>query len=204
MDEYRPSAKARRKVRQELGISEDAPVVGYVARFHPQKDHGTFVAAAGLLALQMPNTHFVLCGDGMDSDNAQLSAWVRRAAVADRCHLIGRRSDVQDVTAAFDVATLASAYGEGFPNIVGEALACGVPCVVTDVGDAAFIVGNDDLVVPPGDPQALFGAWERVLTLGPGERQALGTAGRERIAEHFSLDAMVSRYEALYHDIAQT
>jgi glycosyltransferase involved in cell wall biosynthesis len=100
--------------------------------------------------------------------------------------------------AALDILSLSSAFGEGFPNAIGEAMACEVPCVVTDVGDSAEIVGDAGLVVPPRNPTAMAEAWETLLAKSPEERRVLGRAARERIARNFSLDVVTRQYEILY------
>jgi glycosyltransferase involved in cell wall biosynthesis len=115
-------------------------------------------------------------------------------------HLLGLREDVPTVTAALDVSVLSST-SEGFPNVVGEAMSCGVPCVVTDVGDCAWIVGDTGRVVPPHDSASLASAIDGVLALGPTQRAALGERARRRIANHFSLDAVVGQYEHVYETV---
>lgn len=106
------------------------------------------------------------------------------------------------IQASLDIATSSSAYGEAFSNAIGEAMAAGVPCVVTDVGDSAAIVGPTGRVVPTRDPEALARAWQSLLELAPERREALGAAARDRIGRHFSLAAIAARYAALYDEIA--
>jgi glycosyltransferase involved in cell wall biosynthesis len=122
--------------------------------------------------------------------------------IGDRVLLLGERTDIDALYGTFDVITLSSAYGEGFPMVLGEAMSCGVPCVGTDVGDIAEIIGDPGAVVPPRDPAALAAAWERLAVLTPPDRAAHGAAARARIVENFRLQVVVSRYEALYEDIA--
>ncbi len=107
-----------------------------------------------------------------------------------------------DMYAAFDIATLSSAFGEGFPNVLGEAMASGLPCVATDIGDAAELLGQTGVVVPPRDPQALAAAWQTLIAIGAEGRRLLGEEARARIARDYCLGAAVARYEALYDDIA--
>ena len=115
--------------------------------------------------------------------------------------LLGPRTDIPAIAAALDVGVLSSAYGEGFPNVVGEAMACGVPCVVTDTGDSAAVVGDSGVVVPPRDPRALAGGVLRLLGLPAAERAALGAVARRRIEEQYSLGAVAARYQTLYRDL---
>lgn len=199
---YHPDPVARLSVRQELGLAEDAPLIGLVGRFHPQKDHQTFVQAVALLHARLPNVHFVLCGDGIDCNNPQLTGWIEAAGVCDVCHLLGRRSDIPRISAALDILTSSSAFGEGFPNVVGEAMACGVPCVVTDVGDSALIVGETGRVVPIRSPERLAAAWRELIEAGTEARGRLGQAARCRVEEHFSLPTVTRRYEQFYEEFA--
>lgn len=194
----RPDPVARLSVRHELGIPEEARLIGMVGRFHPQKDHHTFVQAAALVHANLPDVHFLLCGYRLTWDNSELSRWIDESGLRQHFHLLGRRDDVPRLHAALDLATLSAAYGEAFPLVVGEAMACGVPCVVTDVGDSAMIVGDTGRVVPIRDPQALAVAWRELLAMEPEARIELGQRARQRIEENFSLPAIVAQYEMLY------
>ena len=199
---FRPDPPARWSVRHELSIPAETPLIGLVGRFHPQKDHQTFVQAAAWLHTRLPETHFLLCGDGITWENPTLAAWIETAGLRPCFHLLGRRDDIPRLTAALDLASSSSAYGEGFSNVIGEAMACGVPCVVTDVGDAALLVGSTGRVVPPRTPQALAQEWYALLALEREGKEQLGRAARQRIEAHFSLPAIVARYEALYAALA--
>jgi len=199
---FRPDGEARASLREELGLPENTPLVGMAGRFHLQKGHRNFVAAAAKLHARMPHAHFVLCGAEIDSNNTELTGWIQGASngLNEVCHLLGRRTDMNRIFAALDVATSAS-LSEAFPMAVGEAMACGTPCVVTDVGDSARIVGNTGRVVPAEDPQALADAWEFLLAGDPSSRKQLGQAGRNRIQHSFDLDAIVERYQKLYREV---
>lgn len=200
LEAFHPDAVARRGVREELKLPPDAPVIGLIARFHPKKDHFNFVRAAAQLHQARPDAYFVLCGEGVSEANAELTGWIREYGIAHRCRLLGVREDIPRLTAALDIATSSSSYGEGFPNVLGEAMACEVPCVVTDVGDSALIVGPVGRIVSPGKPQALALAWQELLDLGMMERQHLRANLRRRAGE-FGLPAVVSRYETLYTEV---
>jgi glycosyltransferase involved in cell wall biosynthesis len=199
---FRPDPEARRSVCEELGLRVETPLIGLVARFDLPKDHRTFVQAAGLLHTRVPEAHFILCGDSITRENPQLTEWIDAARVRSRCHLLGRRLDVPRLSAALDVATSSSSFSEAWPLAVGEAMACGVPCAVTDVGDSSVIVGDTGRVVPPKNPQALADAWHGLLTLGPDERARLSQAARRRMEEHFDLLGAVAKYEKLYEELA--
>ncbi len=196
-----PHPPYRTAVRAELGLAEDAILVGKVARFDPQKDHQNFVSAVGQLAGQHPNLHCVLVGKGCERNNETLAHWIDETGFAERFHLLGLRSDVGRLLAALDLMVLSSAFGEAFPLVIGEAMSCGVPCVATDVGDAARIIGGTGRVVAPHDAAAVAGAMQALLVLSTAEREALGAAARSRILEQFSLPAVAARYAALYGEL---
>jgi glycosyltransferase involved in cell wall biosynthesis len=198
---FKPDPAARESVRKELEIPEEAPLIGLVGRFDILKDHHNFVQAAGLLHRARPDVHFLLCGDDVTWTNPQLVRWIQEAGIAGRCRLLGRLADIPRLTAAFDIAT-SSSFGESFANVVAEAMSCGVPCVVTDVGDSALIVGQTGRVVPPKNAMALSLAWRDLLELGQDGRTQLGIAARRRIQEQFNLRDTVTRYENLYQDLA--
>lgn len=198
----KPDPAARHVIRQSLAIPTEAPVIGLVGRFHPQKDHQNFVQAAKLLVSKRPSVHFVLCGEGVTWDNAELSAWIDDAGIRANCHLLGRREDIPQLMASFDLATSSSCFGESFANVVSEAMSCGVPCVVTDVGDSAHIVGPTGIVVPPRDAAALAEAWERMLDLSQEQLLQTGLQARQRIKDHFDLPNIVDRYQTMFDELA--
>jgi glycosyltransferase involved in cell wall biosynthesis len=197
---FRPDPMARQDVLTELNLDESTPLVGLCARFDAQKDHENFLKAAGLLHAERPDVHFVLWGQGVDLENARLQEWARTAGVEPNTHLLGFRSDSPRLMAALDVASLSSS-SEAFPLVVGEAMACGIPCAVTDVGDAAMIVGETGRVVPPRNPDALSNAWAEILSLPLDKRRSLGLKARQRIVNHYSLARMASAYNQLYREI---
>jgi glycosyltransferase involved in cell wall biosynthesis len=201
LEQFKPDPKARLAVRAELNVNSRTLLVGLIARFDPFKDHATFIRISALLKDRWPQLHFILCGDGIDWTNVALKGLIEEAGVGDRFHLLGRRNDMPSVTAALDVSCLCS-RSEAFPNVLGEAMACGVPCVVTDVGDCAMIVSDTGIVSAPGDAQGLARGVERILELGQGARQKLGESARSRIRDNFSLDRVVKQYEKLYQEVA--
>jgi glycosyltransferase involved in cell wall biosynthesis len=197
LHEFSPDSTARLSLRRELGIAEDGLVIGMAAHFRPEKDHHNFVQAAGRVHAVNPEVHFVLCGLGVTSDNQQLVKWIADAGIQSRCHLLGERRDIPRLFSAIDIAT-SSSLSEAFPLSVGEAMACGTPCVVTNVGDSALIVGATGRVVAPGNPDALAEAWRELIESGPEMRRYLGMAARGRVQQHFALSATVERYQAIY------
>jgi glycosyltransferase involved in cell wall biosynthesis len=204
LNRFRPDRDARAALRTQFGIPSMAPLVGLVARFDPQKDVRTFLEAAALVRAVRQDCHFLLCGLGMDATNTQLRDWIGAARLADAVHLLGPRRDTPEVFAALDLLVSSSAYGEGFPNVIGEAMASGVPCAVTDVGDSALIVGDTGLSVLPRKPDSLAAAICSLLNEGPEGQTARGRAARERIAAQYDLRRVAARYAELYLSLQTT
>jgi len=196
-DLFAPSEEARRSVRAELGVAQDTFLIGLMGRFHPLKDHATFLRAGALLLRDYPDAQFVLAGKNVDWNNESLRVMVQDLGMVERIHLLGERLDMPRITAALDVAS-SSSCEEGFPNVIGEAMACGIPCVVTDVSDLPWIVGDSGRVVPPRNPEAMANSWKGVIKIGRQERITLGNSARLRVNEYFSLSSVVAQYEALY------
>lgn len=197
---FKPDAAARHSVRAELGISDDAFLIGCFARFHPIKDHRTLIRAAGGWQSGKANVHYLLGGDGISPENSELAGWIHEAGIGSQCHLVGPRSDMPRLMGALDVITLPS-RSEALPNVLGEAMACGIPVVATDVGDVRILVGNAGRLVPPADPSALADGWRILFEMEPDQRRQMGAWGRTGIEERFSLSAIVRRYETLYREV---
>lgn len=198
----RPSDVHRHDVRRELGVGDDTFLVAHVARFHPVKDIPSFLHAAGRVTRWLPRCVFALAGQGVDRSNAALCDIIDSLGLSNCVRLLGRRDDISRLMAAFDVLCLTS-VAEGFPNVVGEAMSCGVPCVGTAVGDVAELIGDTGEVVPPGDPEAVAAAVARLLSLDPAARRALGMRARQRIMDRFSIGEVARRYAELLHSVAE-
>lgn len=189
--EFRPSIEARQRWRKKLGLSEDSILIGMAARRDPMKDHEGLLTAASLLP---ENICFAMVGDGVTATDPSL-ACERRGI-----HLLGRCNDMPGFFSALDIAVLASNFGEGFPNVVAEAMACGVPCIVTDVGDSAEIVAETGLIVPPRDPVRLAAAMQTMAEQAS-TRSHLGKLARERISTRYALPIVSARYENFWTEI---
>lgn len=199
LDRFHPDPVSYREVRRELGLPAETRLVGMFARLDPQKDHATFFRAAKLVAGANPGTAFLLAGAGLTPDNPALRPILADSRPpAERLLLLGERLDVPRLAAALDLFVLSSAFGEGFPNAVGEAMAAGVPCVVTAVGDGPRLVADTGLVVPPRNPERLSQAILHLLELDPESYRRLAVAARRRIRQHFDIQRIVQRLTRLY------
>jgi len=203
LEDFKPDADARVKLRAGLGIPAAAPVAGLAARFDPQKDHATFFKAARVMVESLPELHLVLCGDGITSENPELAAMMNGFPGPENIHLLGRRTDMKAVYPAWDTAVLSSSYGEAFPLVIGEAMACGIPCVGTDVGDTAELIGETGFIVPPREQGQLAEAVVRVLSLPENERQELGRKARERIVDNFEIRKIAGLYEKVWLQVTE-
>jgi glycosyltransferase involved in cell wall biosynthesis len=195
---FRPRDDERLWLRTQLGIKPDALTFGFVARDHPMKDVETLFRAAALLTEKGPDKQFVVCGDGFTLDNVRLTRILAELDLQRHVVLLGPRREMENIYPAFDVLALCSIYGEGFPNVLVEAMACGVPCVATDVGDCRKIVGDCGAIVPTGDPKALAQACETLINTGLHE---IGARARARVVAEFGLEEMRARYQSLYRSL---
>jgi len=192
---FRPDPESRYEVRKELNLEENAPLIGLVARYDPLKDHGGFLRALAMVVEGHKSARFLLVGPG--TREPELEKLVAGFGLSDRVFLLGERPDIPRLTAALDIAC-SSSREEGFSNAIGEAMSCGVPCVVTDVGDSRYLVGETGFCVPPSQSEALAGAISRLIAASPSCRKRLGAAARRRVEENFSLSAVVCRFEKVF------
>jgi glycosyltransferase involved in cell wall biosynthesis len=202
VSQFHPDPAARLQRRGAFGLPLTPVLIGLIARYDPMKDHLTFLQAANYLLKQRPDVRFVLAGRDVTDDNPDLRPIIQDLGIGDYVHLLGELSEVHELLQGLDIVALTSAFGEGFPNIIGEAMASGVPCAVTDVGDAGYVIGDTGRVVPIRNPQALAEAWCELIDLGVEGRERLGMAARQRVEQLFSLPAIVKQYETLYEALA--
>lgn len=185
------------RIRDELGISKDCTMVLSVGRYNPVKDHKTFIEAACKVAAQRSYVRFILVGRDLEHSNSELMALLNASGQAEAFYLLGERNDVPACMLASDIFCLHSVT-EGFPNVLGEAMAVGLPCITSDVGDAAYLLNNPEWVVPAASSERLADKLDAILSLPAEEREALGKSAASRIREHFNMDVISRRYFDLY------
>jgi glycosyltransferase involved in cell wall biosynthesis len=201
-DQFQPDEEARCLVRTELGLDQQTILIGMMARYDPMKGHADFLHAAGILTRCGVDAQFMLVGQSINADNETLNTLILEEGLTKRVHMLGRRDDIPRLAAALDILTMSSVFGEGFPNVVVEAMACGVPCAVTDVGDAAFLVADTGRVVKLGDPAEMAKAWKELVDFGTDGRHRLGELARSRVVKEFGISKTVNTYVDLYVSIS--
>lgn len=190
---FRPDSASGLCMRREIGIGTSTKLVGLIGRLDPMKDHATFLSAAALVSQDHPDARFICIGDGPSQFRFELQNLSHRLGIDNKVMWLNARRDMIGVYNALDVVCSSSAYGEGFPNVIGEAMACGRQCVVTDVGDSGFVVGDAALVAPPRNPQALA----KIIS------QELGSCStslrsRTRILDNFTIARLADRTEGVF------
>lgn len=190
----------RAALRQAYGFTDGELVIGTVGRFNPAKDYETFVRAAGILAQGHPNVRFVMIGSKLDASNEILVSWISQTGHSDRFLLLGERHDVAAHLSAIDIFCLSS-RSEALPTVVAEAMAMGVPCVATDVGDTAMLIADSGVVVPKEQPGLLAQGLAQISNMSREERILMGARGKKRIHAEFTIECARSRFESIYHGI---
>jgi glycosyltransferase involved in cell wall biosynthesis len=177
-----------------------APIIGMAAHFHPKKDYGNYFAACARVSAAFPEARFVAAGRGVDGANPELAAALAASGVpADRVSLLGDLDEMSGFYRSLDILVLSSRT-EGFPNVLVEAMSFGVPCVSTDVGDAAIAVGDTGRIVPPRDSAALAQAVQGLLSLPADAYAQLSAAARRRVEDHYSIDGVAAQYDAFIEE----
>jgi glycosyltransferase involved in cell wall biosynthesis len=195
LDVFRPYEPVERhRIRMAFGIPCDAFVFGQAVRFHPMKNQAGLIRAFGALARRDPGVHLVLAGRGVTEENPKLASLLESEGVQGRTTLLGLQDRMSDVFNCFDVYVSSSLWGEGFPNVVGEAMSCGVPCIVTDVGDSAEVVGSCGLVVDGANVMSISNAMMYFRDLAPADLNSLRNESRSRVRERFSIDVVKKMY----------
>jgi glycosyltransferase involved in cell wall biosynthesis len=199
-DHFKPDASAGSQIRAELKIPGGTLVIGLICRFDPMKDHATFFQAAEAFLNHHPDTCFILAGRGVSRNNPSIEHLLPAGSKKAAFHLLDERNDIEKIFASLDIATSSSAWGEGFPNAIGEAMSCGVPCVATNAGDAGILVDDTGIVVNRQSPRELCEGWNKIAGMSPGDRRAMGRSARQRIMDHYSQDKTTQQYETLYQE----
>ncbi len=199
-DLFAPAPTHYQALRSRLGLPSDIKLVGMTARFHPHKDHLNFLKCAEIVAKAHPKTHFLLAGRGLSSDNQALQKMLSQVDLKNNLHLLGERSDVPQILPALDVYCQSSS-AEGFPNALGEAMACGVPCVSTNAGASAEAIGDCGKIVEINDHEALAQAVIEMLSLPNEQRTLLSNRMHQRVLKNFSLAVIATQYEDCYLDV---
>jgi len=195
---FKPDKMVGEKVRSQWGIDDKAIVIGLVGRLDPLKDHTTFLRAAGILLDYSKDVKFVFVGDAQEPYKSEILNLGNRLGLNE--HLIWNqpRMDMPAVYNAMDIVSSSSAFGEGFSNVIGEAMACGVPCVVTDVGDSALIVGGTGLVVPINDSEALADGWRCMLKRLNENSTSTENKARVRIISHYNSEILIQEITKVF------
>ncbi|MCU0576377.1 MAG: glycosyltransferase [Desulfobacterota bacterium] len=201
-DIFKPDAQSHFAMRAKLRIPQHAFVIGIIGRMDPMKDHSTFFRATRLFLASHPGTHFILAGRGIAHGNQDMNVLMQGLPDSGTFHLLGERSDMPQILATLDMLT-SSSVSEGFPNAIGEAMACGVPCAATDAGDTGALMGDTGILVRKRSPEDLCNAWDAIARMKPEDRLALGSRARERIMQHFTQDRTTGLYEQIYQEIVK-
>jgi glycosyltransferase involved in cell wall biosynthesis len=196
-----PDLKLGRLLRKQWGVQDNQKLIGMAARIDPKKDYPNFLQASSLLVKERKDLRFVCIGDGPDKLIQEYRDLARALNLEQVLTWAGKQEDMIGVYNALDVLVLSSAYGEGFPNVIGEAMACSVPCVATDVGDSAQLIGSLGEIVPPQDPEALKRGILTLLNQFEKNGTNLGKEIRQRIIERFSVSGLVSRTAELLNEV---
>ncbi|MGH2447953.1 MAG: glycosyltransferase [Chloroflexota bacterium] len=196
-ERFKPDTVARKQIRREWGLDDDKIAIGLAARVHRVKDHRGFLEAASILSRRRDDVRFVCAGRGTDEEWDELRNYAASLSLGGRVIWLGNQPDMVSVYNGLDVLA-SSSIGESFSNSIAEAMACGVPCAATNVGDSAVLVGETGLVVEPRDPEAMCDAW---VTLLEGDRAGLGRAARARIVSEFGVQPLARRTEAVFEAI---
>lgn len=190
-------AVSRSTARMTLGIREGDFLVVTVGRWDVQKGYDVLISGLKMALKEIQNVTLLLAGTGLDTQNVELRRLIFQNDVTDHVVLVGRRDDICTVLSAGNLY-VSSSYGEGFSNAIGEAMACGLPCIVTDAGDSAILVGEEGFVIPRGDPSAVADAIVGLAKRDEAERSRIGLQLRQRIIHNYGIESVTDQYESLY------
>lgn len=200
-DHFKPDPRKRENFRNRHSVGENTPLIGMIARFDPMKNHALFFKVAGLVNQSIPKARFILVGKGMEANNPDIFKMINENQLADKTILMGVRSDLNHIYPALDLVVSTSA-GEGFPNVIGEAMSCGVSVVATDVGDSAYLIGDGRRVVAHGNAADMAQVCIDLLSSSPADKTRISLSARERIDTHFSIEKIARRYMDLVANLS--
>lgn len=199
---FKLNPNLRKKVRLELGFNDADIVIGAIGRFDPLKDFHNFVTAASYTAAERGDVRFLMVGRGNEWSNHMLRGWIKEVGLEKSFYLIGQQANIACLLSAMDIFCLSSA-SEAFPNVLVEAMAIGLPCVVTQAGDAASILDDDDFVVPVKDSVSLAGALLRMCDLNSIYRSTLGEKNAKKVREKYGIKKIWQKYKELYLEVGK-
>lgn len=198
---FAPNVGFRTSARALIGADREDFVVAMVARYHPMKNYSCFIEAIARASRSLPRMRAVCIGSGVASADSPLRSLIGKWRLEDRFLLMSERTDLEQIYPGIDLLCLTSSWGEGFPNVLGEAMACGVPCVATDVGDAAAVIGDTGFLVRPESPQEVA---ERIVAFSRLDREArakLCDGARRRVEQMYSMPAIAEKYMQVYREM---
>lgn len=201
-DKFLPSEKKYLEFRKALGLLETSTIVGMIGRFHSQKNHKNFVEMADLVLKDKPNINFILVGRDCTWDNLELKNWINNTISPKSFYLLGQRSDIPEILPAFDVFCLSSS-AEGFPNVLGEAMASGVVAVSTTAGASQEIIDDIKRVAPINDSRSLADKVLYVLNLNKEEIENIKDKSRNRVLNFYSIEKVSNTYQEKYGSISR-
>ncbi len=201
---FRPNAGEGEQIRRQYGIPNNAAVIGYFARLDVMKNHEALIKAIPKILKSIPDTHFILAGRGVEKENPIFQNWLNQVEGLHQIHLLGERHDIHQLYNALDLFVMTSRWGEGLPSVIGEAMASGIPCLVTDVGDNRRLLGDTGMFISSETPEGLADEIIRILRIPLAERVEMSTRARERILNYFQIGYIAQQYSDLYRDILQT
>ena len=203
VQKFRPRPDCRQAAREQLGCRADELLVGMIARNHPMKDYRTFLEAVAIATAQVPGLRAVCVGGGLESADASLAVIIRELGLDNVCTLLEEQAELEFVYPGLDILCLTSAWGEGFPNVIGEAMSCGIPCIATDIGDTASVIGDAGWIVQPRRPRDVAAAIVQVARMSTEARRQAGVSARERVINEYSMRVIAARYLDLYDFLVQ-
>lgn len=192
---FKPNSHGYLQFREKYNLPKDCIIIGMIARFDPMKDHQTFIEAAGILAKENKNVYFVCAGKDVNKENVALQVAINKHDLQEKIILLGLQKNLHQLYPAFDYLAQTSIFGEGFPNVVAEAMACGVACFVTDVGDSLTVIGDCGHIIEKQDAKQIANTWQKVIQQNNVNRDKI----RARIVDYFSIEKCISAYSEVYN-----